>query len=478
MKKTLIVGAGFAGEALMHDISVQAQDGFDVIGFLDDDPKLHGKEVCGISILGAVDQLDHVIVSKQIEMVIIAIPSLQDVGLLNVVFDVCYQRGIQMMTLPSLHHIQNDHVSLRILRNVSIDDLLGRDPVDLHNRVLEKKIANKVVLVTGAGGSIGSELCHQIALNRPNRLLLLESHEYSLYRIEKALLEAYPEVNLMPVLMDVTDEAQLDRLMAVEKPNMIFHAAALKHVHMVERHPLSAFKTNALATQRLADLADAYAVDDFIYVSTDKAVAPSSIMGLTKRLGEIYCQNKNARSMTRYMTVRFGNVLGSSGSVLPLFQEQLEKGGPLTVTDSRMTRYFMTIPEAVSLILQAYLLGNGGEIFVLDMGKPVKILDLAERLISLSGKKPYDEIPIVFTSKQPGEKIHERLFDSFEELQVTANDKIFEAKSIQYHWKKIHDLFESLKLALDMGDHDDMITYAYDLLQSTALSLEGDSSVV
>jgi FlaA1/EpsC-like NDP-sugar epimerase len=456
-KQILIIGAGSAGEGMLREMLRHADRGYRPIGLLDDDPSLQGRSIHGVKVRGRCDQLKKILIQSKPDMVVLAIPSLQDNHLLNQVYETCRNHQVPVRVLPGLSHLTEGRVNIDALRKVAIEDLLGREPVSLLNETLMSRVQNKVVLVTGGGGSIGSELCRQIAVNQPDSLLVVDNNEFNLYNIERELKHQYPSLTLQALLIDVTNRHEITRCLAQYRPHILFHAAAFKHVPMLERQAFSAVKTNVLATQQLADLAAEWSVEDFILVSTDKAVNPTNIMGVSKRLAEIYCQNKNTQVSTRYMTVRFGNVLGSAGSVLPLFREQLAKGGPLTVTDPKMVRYFMTIPEAVSLILQSFLIGSGGEIFVLDMGEPVKIVELAEKLITLSGKTPYKQIDIVFSGIRPGEKLFEELFYDAEALKKTSEQKILELQSRTYDWGAITALFTSIQQCYLNSDHEAML---------------------
>ena len=452
-KKVLLIGGGRAAESLIRDMQTFSSDQLlKPVAILDDDPALQKRSIHGVAVVGQTHFLHQYLQQSSIDMVVIAIPSLNNPHFISEIYAIASDHQVPVRTLPGLQHLANGRVSIDALRRVSIEDLLGRDVVNMHNQDLVNRFHDKIVMVTGGGGSIGSELCRQIALNQPRCLVIVENNEYNLYRIQRELKLAYSNLSIEALLVDIANKIEINRVFASVKPHIVFHAAAFKHVPMLEYQAGSAVKNNVLATRNLADLSDQYQVQNFILVSTDKAVNPTNVMGMSKRIGEIYCQNKNSVSQTNYSTVRFGNVLGSAGSVLPLFREQLEKGGPLTVTDAKMTRYFMMIPEAVSLILQSFLLGQGGEIFVLDMGKPVKILDLAEKLIKLSGKKPYEDIGIKVTGIRPGEKLFEELFYGTENLLPTGLDKIFKAEVKQYDWDSILDAFTDMERAFHDSD--------------------------
>lgn len=438
-QRILVLGAGDACEMLLRLYKNQHSTNT-IFGILDDDSVKHGVEIHGSRVLGSLNMLNIIIESKDINLVIVATHSLPGKKMREI-YDICSRAGVKIRMVPSIDVLSSGKVRVEQIRKVQIEDLLGREPVNMVNDDLTKSLANKVVLVTGAGGSIGSELCRQIAMNKPKALSLVDNNEFHLYNIHSELSRLFPELEITMSLADISRKEEMDAWFKTVKPNIVFHAAAYKHVPMLETQMLKAVKNNIMGTQNIADLADQYAVESFILVSTDKAVNPTNIMGTTKRVAEIYCQTKNQNSKTNYITVRFGNVLGSNGSVLPLFRKQLAEGGPLTVTDPEMTRYFMMIPEAVTLILQSYTLGKGGEIFVLEMGQPVKIVDLAEKLISLSGQKPYEDIDIIFTGIRPGEKLFEEIFHDAENMTKTENEQILIAHCREYKADEIDEIF-------------------------------------
>ncbi|RMG31650.1 MAG: polysaccharide biosynthesis protein, partial [Gammaproteobacteria bacterium] len=375
-RRTLIVGAGRAGEMLVRDILRDRERALDPIGFVDDDPRKQGLELHGVRVLGTTKQLPDLVARNAIDLVLIAIPSAASKQIRRVV-ERCEQAGVAFRMLPRMADLVAGRVSVQALRQVSIDDLLGRDPVHLDLEAVRAGLSGRCVLVTGGGGSIGSELCRQIARLGPARLVVFEASEFNLYRIERELRRDFPALVLECVLGDVTDAAAVERVFTRYAPQVVLHAAAYKHVPLLEYQLREAMRNNVLGTRRVAEAAARHGVHTFVLVSTDKAVNPGNVMGASKRVAELVCQAQALRAPTRFITVRFGNVLGSAGSVVPLFREQIEQGGPVTVTDPRMTRYFMTIPEACQLILQAGVMGAGGEIFVLDMGEPVRITWLA-----------------------------------------------------------------------------------------------------
>ena len=450
-QRVLIIGAGQAGEGLVRDLLRDPEQRYQPVAFLDDDKKQLGKDIQGIPVVGNLDVLTKQATKFKVDMIMLALPSATTAQMQNLV-KACDSLGIPYRTLPSIADLTENRITINALRKVEIEDLLGRDPVKIDWSVISKGIVDKVILVTGAGGSIGCELSRQIARQKPSTLLLLDNSEFNLYQISQELTHDFPLLKIVNLLLDVGDSKFVANILDAYRPHAIFHAAAYKHVPMLESQLLVAVKNNIFATRVIADLAVHYNVASFVLVSSDKAVNPTNIMGLSKRIAEIYCQNLNARGKTRFITVRFGNVLGSTGSVVPLFRKQLEMGGPLTVTHPDMTRYFMTIPEATSLILQAYTMGQGGEIFVLDMGLPVKIAYLAEQMIRLSGREPYKDIAIEFTGIRPGEKLFEELFHGSEELQTTAHHKISQACARQVDWHELIESFNRIEQAYQVDN--------------------------
>jgi len=425
-KKALIVGAGRSGEMLVRDLLRDSKREYEPIGFVDDDKKKQGKEIHGIRVLGGTENIGDLVAN--IDVILLALPSARSRDMRRIV-GICEATNVPFRTLPKFEDLVSGRATVTELRDVKIDDLLGREPVTLKWDAIRESSEGRCVLVTGGGGSIGSELCRQIANLSPAKLIILEQSEFNLYSIDMELRRSFPKVALVSVLGDVGDPALAAKVLRTHRPQIIFHAAAYKHVPMLENQARSAVRNNVLATRALARLADEHGCESFVLISTDKAVNPSNIMGATKLVGESYCQSLNERSATQFITVRFGNVLGSTGSVIPLFQKQIAEGGPVTVTDPNVTRYFMIIPEAAQLILQASSVGHGGEIFVLDMGEPINIKYLAEQLILLSGKKPGEDIEIVYTGLRPGEKLYEELFHQAEALMPTSHPKTLLARS-------------------------------------------------
>jgi FlaA1/EpsC-like NDP-sugar epimerase len=425
-KPVVILGAGDAAADLLKNLA-RASD-WNVLGLLDDDPAKHGRQIQGVSVLGELQDLVELAPRLALERAIIALPSASHQSRLRAL-QICRRAGVQALTVPSYQDLMSGKVTVSQVRDIELDDLLGRDPVRLDESGLHGWIRGRSILVTGAGGSIGAELCRQIARYGPARLVLFEHNEFALYRMEQEFAEQHPQIQLHCVIGDVKNAARLAEALAAHRPGVVFHAAAYKHVPLMEEdNAWEAIQNNVLGTWRVAEAAIAHGAEKFVLVSTDKAVNPTNVMGASKRLAEIVCQGLQAKHATRFVIVRFGNVLGSTGSVIPKFRAQIARGGPLTVTHPEITRYFMSIPEAAQLVLQAGLMGAGGEIFVLDMGEPVKIVDLARELIRLSGYGEPD-IGIEFTGLRPGEKLYEELLADGEHTLPTPHPKLRIAKS-------------------------------------------------
>ncbi|MCG3202981.1 MAG: UDP-N-acetyl-alpha-D-glucosamine C6 dehydratase [Gammaproteobacteria bacterium] len=424
-KRVLVLGVGRAADTLVRDM---IRDGrYSPVGILDDESTLRNTQLHGVPVLGGLERLKEVSETTEAEILVIAMPSATNAEMQRVVA-LCEATDLPFRTLPRLiDQVQGDP-GVNALREVSIEDLLGRDAVSFELPVVQASLTGKVVLVSGGGGSIGAELCRQIARLGPHELVIFEQSEYNLYRIEMELRQRYPDLRVHAVIGDVTDEAAVDHVLERFNPMVVFHAAAYKHVPMLQYQVRQAVRNNVLGTWRMACGASRHGVRKFVLISTDKAVNPTSLMGASKRIAEIVAESFNQLDGTRFTTVRFGNVLGSAGSVVPLFQEQIRNGGPVTVTHPEMTRFFMTIPEATQLILQAGAMGRGGEIYVLDMGEPIKIAFLAQQLIRLSGLVPGEDIRIDYTGLRPGERLHEELFHEDERLEKTQHRKIFLAR--------------------------------------------------
>ncbi|MDI6449817.1 polysaccharide biosynthesis protein [Anaerobaca lacustris] len=423
LKRFLIVGAGNAGEGLLREILRMRIVRYDVIGFIDDDPAKQGTSIHGIAVLGTVDQLPRICRERNIEEIAIAMPSATHQQLRRVI-QLCEGAKVRFRTVPSITDIASGKLRVSQIRDVDINDLLGRRAVQLDLDSIEAFARDKTILVTGAGGSIGSEMCRQICQFGPERLLLVEQAENALFYVERDLRKRFAAVTIEPIVCNITDRSRVEDIFDRYRPAVVIHAAAHKHVPLMELNAGEAVKNNIAGTQVVADASDRHGVARFVMISTDKAVNPTSIMGSSKRIAEMYVQDLSRTSETHFVTVRFGNVLASEGSVVPIFRKQIAEGGPVTVTHPEMKRYFMTIPEASQLVLQAATMGKGGEIFVLDMGEPVKIVDLAKELITLSGFRPGQDIEIVFTGLRPGEKLFEELRIEGEDMQRTRHPKI------------------------------------------------------
>lgn len=422
--RILVVGAGNAGEMLVREMLRAHSGRYVPVGFVDDDKNKQGVRIHGIRVLGTLVDVPSLVLEERIDEVVLAIPSSSGREMRRIV-DACKPSGVPLRTIPGFDQLIDGRVTVNQLRSVAIEDLLGRAPVTLDMASISTLLNGSVVMVTGAGGSIGSELCRQIARFEPERLLLIERSENALFEVHRELIRKFPAVEFVPCVADICDRRRVSTIFKQHRPSVVLHAAAHKHVPMMELNPAEAFKNNVGGTQVLADVAHECGVERFVMISTDKAVNPTSLMGASKRIAELYVQGLSARSKTQFVAVRFGNVLGSAGSVVPIFKEQIIAGGPVTVTDPEMRRYFMTIPEASQLVLQAATMGRGGEIFVLDMGSPVKIVDLARDLISLSGLVPGKDIEIKFTGLRPGEKLFEELSTADESAVKTLHPSIF-----------------------------------------------------
>jgi len=462
-RRALIIGAGAAGEMLARDLMSNRDSGYVPVIFVDDDRNKFRREIRGIRVAGRVEQLPDLIEEWEIDAVLIAVPSATD-GQMRRIVEICESCNIPFQTLPSVPELLSGTVTKANLRSVSIMDILGRDPVRLDWQSIKQSLKDRVILVTGGGGSIGSELCKQLGRLRPRKLIVFDQCEFNLYKIDAELERLYPQLERYAVLGDVTDVRSVTNVINAHDPDVIFHAAAYKHVPLLEGQVREAVYNNLIGTKILAEAAIAGGVKRFVLISTDKAVNPSNVMGATKRAAEILCQNLNQTGSTRFMTVRFGNVLDSAGSVVPLFREQIQVGGPVTVTHPEITRYFMTIPEACQLIMQAETVGQGGEVFVLDMGEPVKIVYLAEQMIRLSGKVPGEDIAIEFVGLRPGEKLYEELFHGEEQLMETGYSKLRLAKARIYDNDVWFQTIHQLTLACQDQDQQRTLTLLKDLV--------------
>ena len=443
-KRVLIIGAGESAQMLARDMLQQAGGEYLPVGMIDDDPDKLNREIHGIKVLGSFEDIPEVTAQRSIDLVVIAIPSLSSARMQKLV-GICERAGTDFKTVPRLEDLISGQVTVNAIQEVSIEDLLGREKVELDRAMMRAGLSGKVIMVTGAGGSIGTELCRQVAGFAPDTLIIYERSEFNLYRIQTELENRYQQLNLVTVLGDVCDRHALESVLERHRPDMIFHAAAYKHVPLLQAHPAEAVKNNIIGTRVTAEAAGQFDCDKFVFISTDKAVNPTSILGATKRAGEIYCEGMNTVSPTRFITVRFGNVLGSDGSVVPLFREQIRVGGPLTVTHPGMTRYFMTIREACPLILQASVVEQEGGIYVLDMGEPVRIDYLAEQMVRLSGKEPGKDIEIQYVGLRPGEKLYEELFYDDEVKESTGNNKVFRARHAVADWRMVRQVVARLE---------------------------------
>ncbi len=423
VSRVLVVGAGEAGQMLVREVRSNSRLHMQVVGFVDDDPLKRKGMFQGLKVLGRQVDLERVAVEHRVDEIIIAIPSATGVQVRAIV-DRCHLSNVKFKILPGVGDLINGRVSVQQLRDVDLEDLLGRAPIVLDTAQISDYLCGKRVLVTGAGGSIGSEICRQIVRFNPEKLILFENAETPLFKIEQELVRDFPHIYLVPVIGDVRNRSRVFGIFDEQMPQVVFHAAAYKHVPMMEANAAEAVNNNVQGTRIIADAADAVGVGTFVMVSTDKAVRPTNIMGASKRTAELYVQSLARVSKTRFVTTRFGNVLGSNGSVIPTFREQIRQGGPVTVTHPEVTRFFMTIPEASQLVLQAGSMGQGGEIYLFDMGEPVKIVALAEELIRLSGLRPYEDIAIVFSGLRPGEKLYEELLLDGEGVRPTQHGKI------------------------------------------------------
>ncbi|MBH9967900.1 polysaccharide biosynthesis protein [[Bacillus] enclensis] len=441
-KRALIIGAGSAGSMLVRQLMKSHDTDLQAVGFIDDDPKKQKLQIYGVTVLGRTKDIPAIVEKYGIENIIIAIPSLRK-GQLQEVYQECSKTNAKTQIMPMIEDIVSGKVSVNQFRDVQVEDLLGREPVELDIKSISEKLTGKTILVTGAGGSIGSEICRQVSKFKPKKLLLLGHGENSIYTIDMEIRNKYKEeFEIIPVIADIQDRNRIFEVMEVHTPDVVYHAAAHKHVPLMEYNPKEAVKNNVIGTKNVAEAADTFGVGTFVLVSSDKAVNPTNVMGSTKRIAEMVIQNLDKSSKTNFVAVRFGNVLGSRGSVIPLFKKQIQAGGPVTVTHPEMTRYFMTIPEASRLVMQAGALARGGEIFVLDMGEPVKIVDLAKNLIKLSGYS-IDEIGIKYAGIRPGEKMFEELLGENEVHGEAIFPKIFIGKTVEFDFSRVANLVEN-----------------------------------
>lgn len=441
--RVLVVGAGDCGAIIAREL-MQPHSEHELMGFIDDDRAKLGMHVLGIPVVGSRHEIANVITELEIQKIIIAIPSAPRHEISNII-NLCISTGVKIKIIPALSDLITGKVTINAIRDISVEDLLGREPVRLDLDGISSYLNDKVVLVTGAGGSIGSELSRQIASFGPKSMLLLGHGENSIYTIEMELRITFPDLQVMPIIADIQDRVRIEEVFRLYRPQAVFHAAAHKHVPLMERNPAEAVKNNVFGTKNVADMAEKFGAERFVLISSDKAVNPSSVMGTTKRIAEMYIQSLNGKRRTKFSAVRFGNVLGSRGSVIPLFKEQIKRGGPVTVTHPDMVRYFMTIPEAVQLVIQAGALSEGGEIYILDMGEPVKIVDLAQDLIRLSGFEPDVDIKIEFSGVREGEKLFEELLSMEEGVSTTQHDRIFVGQAVTINRLELELEFKKLE---------------------------------
>ncbi len=452
-KNLLIIGAGNAAHEIIKTIHTKMTENYNIIGIIDDNQKRLNYTVSGVKIIGNRNDIIKICKEKNIDLIFFSIANIDSQNKKEIL-NICQATNAKVRILPGMKEIIRNKKIFDNLRDVEIEDILGRDPVKLDNENIENLIKDKVILVTGAGGSIGSELCRQITKYKPQKLVMLDIYENNLYDIEQELKYKFPKIEIDAIIASVRDKKRLRQIFEKYKPYLVFHAAAHKHVPLMENSPLEAIKNNIFGTYNVTNACDEFGVKRFILISTDKAVNPTNIMGATKRMCEMIVQAKNKVSKTEFAAVRFGNVLGSNGSVVPLFKKQITEGGPVTVTHKDITRFFMTIPEAVELVLQAMTYANGGEIFVLDMGEPVKIYDLAVSLIKLSGYIPNEDIEIKITGLRPGEKLYEELLMGEEGLEKTAHNKIFVAEPLDITMQEVQEKLNSLNKLLEKDDTD------------------------
>lgn len=465
--RVLVIGAGDAGESILRELKRKSSKDFRPIGILDDNPAKVGLDIQGVRVLGVTHELPNIVAAKAVELILLALPTANSAQMRSVV-ELCESCHVPYRTLPSLKDITTGKDNITNIRQVSVEDLLCREPISFNREALSREIGHRVVLVTGAGGSIGAELCRNIAECQPSSLILIEHSEFNLFNIHNELKRNYPQLDIHCYLVSITHRDLIHHIMKMHQPEYLFHAAAYKHVPLLEPQIRVAIDNNIFGTQILAEVAVANHVKKFILVSTDKAVNPSNVMGATKRCAEMICQSLNHSSDTRFVIVRFGNVLGSAGSVVPLFKEQIAHGGPVTITHPEMERYFMTIQEAAQLIIQTATFAQPSDLYVLDMGEPIKIQYLAEQMIKLAGHKPNIDIPIIYTGLRPGEKINEELFYQHEITTQSAHDKIISVAvpsidSQKYLWQ-----LQQLHQVIAKPD-EQLRTYLFDMAYTRAI---------
>ena len=473
-KRILLIGAGRVGMMVARELLCRAKAEYEILGFLDDDPLKQGAVIQGVKVLGPLEDLPQLKHKLGLDHVVITIATASRRDIFKIL-KVCQSIPIKARIVPTFDEILLGKVEIGGIRDLQIEDLLPREPVRFDDEEVTKFLTSRRVMVTGAGGSIGSELVRQVARYRPSELLLVERAEFALFNIDREMREAQPEVHIIPLLADVGDKARMSSIFQDHRPHVVIHAAAHKHVPLMEFNPTEAVKNNILATHALGKMAAEFGAEAFVLISTDKAVRPTSVMGATKRMAELAVQDLNRQFLTRFVAVRFGNVLGSTGSVIPIFLEQIRKGGPVTVTHPEMVRYFMTIPEAAHLVLEACTIGKGGEVFVLDMGEPVLILELAERLIDLAGLKRRHDIDIVFTGMRPGEKLIEETAHTEEHLSKTIHPKIFIGEISAYPHDFVENTLELLAPLAKSGDEKALTRLLNQVVPEAHLRVDGET---
>jgi FlaA1/EpsC-like NDP-sugar epimerase len=453
--RVMVIGAGSASAHILREMKRHKEIGYIPVAVIDDDPSKHGTFISGIEVCGDRHKIQQVTKEKRVETIIIAITTLNEEEKREVI-EICRSTGCKLKIVPGTYEIIDDRYLLSKFRDIDVEDLLGREPVRLEIEGISKYVENKIVLVTGGGGSIGSELCRQIVRFNPKQLIIIDAYENNAYDIQRELSYSYPGINLKVLIATIRDKNRFDKIFRTYKPQLVFHAAAHKHVPLMEDSPCEAVKNNVFGTLNLSECADKYDVERFIMISTDKAVNPTNIMGATKRICEMIIQGMDKASKTEFVAVRFGNVLGSNGSVIPLFKKQIARGGPITLTHKDITRFFMTIPEAAQLVMQAGAFAKGGEIFVLDMGKPVRIYDLACEMIKLSGLKPEKDIEIKITGLRAGEKLYEELLMNSEGLATTKHEKIFIEEPMSWSMEELRAKLKDLRKIVELENEEEL----------------------
>ncbi len=453
--RVMLIGAGSAAAIILREMKLRKQIKYCPVAVIDDDPEKIGTTISGVSVCGDRYKIQQVAKEKKVEIIIIALPSLKGDEKKRII-DICKGTDCKLKILPGVFELLDDRYLLSKVRDIDVEDLLGREEVKLDMKCISNYIENKVVMVTGGGGSIGSELCRQIIRFNPKQLIIIDAYENNAYDIQRELSDNYPALNLKVLIATIRDRNRLEKIFRAYKPELVFHAAAHKHVPLMEESPCESVKNNVFGTLNLSECADKYGVQKFIMISTDKAVNPTNIMGASKRICEMIIQGMDKISRTEFVAVRFGNVLGSNGSVIPLFKKQIDKGGPITLTHKEITRFFMTIPEAAQLVMQAGAFAKGGEVFVLDMGKPVRIYDLASDLIKLSGLEPEKDIEIKITGLRPGEKLYEELLMSEEGLVTTRHEKIFIEEPMYWSMEELRMKLKELRKIVELENEEEL----------------------